>query len=412
MTKILHLQTHLPSSGNAAFRLHQAFRQAGVDSSILTLTSDITLEHTQHLGRKAKIKAMLDSRLQSYLTRNAVSEYGYFSYPILGTDISNFEEVKQADIIYLHWAIGGFLSIKNIEQLARTNKPIIVFMHDMWSITGGCHYSLSCDKFKIMCRDCQIFPAGNLKDLALAEFNSKRKIYNKYKNLYFVSPSRWLHNLAKDAALTAGKPVFHIPNILNRNVFKAVDKSVAKQLLDISTEERVITFGATSVDSPYKGWSYLQEALTILHQQKDLENIIVMVFGSGHNQAMADAVPFKIKFLGRLRDDYSTALAYNASDVFVVPSLADNLPTTVMESLACGTPAVGFETGGIPDMIQHKQNGYLAAYRSAPDLAEGIQYCLKHSVQGSLLPAFETEALLQKHFSLFDQVLHATPVSL
>ncbi len=102
-----------------------------------------------------------------------------------------------------------------------------------------------------------------------------------------------------------------------------------------------------------------------------------MIFGGGYNKEIADTVPFKTRFMGFLKDEYSTVLVYNAIDVFVTPSLADNFPTTVLECQACGTPVVGFEVGGIPEIIKHKENGYLAKYKDADDLANGIRFCLE-----------------------------------
>lgn len=119
---------------------------------------------------------------------------------------------------------------------------------------------------------------------------------------------------------------------------------------------------------------------------------------------MAEAIPFKTRFMGYLFDEYSTMLVYNAADVFIVPSIADNQPTTVQESLCCGTPVVGFDVGGIPDMIKHKENGYLAKYKDPVDLALGIQYCLAEKIKGYMLPEFETAKTVQKHLALHSQV--------
>jgi glycosyltransferase involved in cell wall biosynthesis len=119
---------------------------------------------------------------------------------------------------------------------------------------------------------------------------------------------------------------------------------------------------------------------------------------------MEDAIPFKTKFLGFLKDEYSMMLVYNATDVFVVPSIADNQPTTVMESMCCGTPVVGFNVGGIPDMIKHKENGDLAKYRDTDDLAEGIKFCLKSRLKGYMLSNFTPDVTIKKHLELFDYI--------
>jgi glycosyltransferase involved in cell wall biosynthesis len=272
----------------------------------------------------------------------------------------------------------------------------------MWNITGGCHHSFTCDKYKTEgCHNCPMFPSEKKNDLAFWEFRKKLKLYNKFDNLYFVSPSQWLYNCTKESLLTRNKPVFYIPNIIDSNIFKPSDKAVVRQILNIDINETVIAFGAVSVNSPYKGWAYLQKALELLKQDDSIKNISVLIFGSGYDKGIAESIPFKTKFMGYLQDEYSTALVYNAADVFIVPSLADNLPTTVQESLSCGTPVVGFEVGGIPDMISHKKNGYLAKYK---DIVEGIKFCINNRIKGYRLPDFEPSVIVQKHLELFEQI--------
>ena len=183
-----------------------------------------------------------------------------------------------------------------------------------------------------------------------------------------------------------------------------MDKAAARQVLNIDADETVITFGAVTVNSPYKGWVYLLKALELLKQDNSLSNVTVLIFGSGYNKEIAEVLPFKTRFMGFLSDEYSISLVYNASDVFVVPSVADNLPTTVLESLSCGTPVVGFNVGGIPDMISHRENGYLANYKDAADITKGILYCINNGVKGAILPEFQPEVIVQKHLELYEKI--------
>jgi glycosyltransferase involved in cell wall biosynthesis len=250
-----------------------------------------------------------------------------------------------------------------------------------------------------------VLPKQKTKDLSFKGFEKKLNLYSKYNNLYFISPSKWLYECAKQSGLTKDKPLFHIPNILEKNFFKPFDKTIAKKTLNLNPNEAVIAFGATSIDSPYKGWDYLLKALKILASEIEFKKISVIVFGGGYKKEIADEIPFQTMFTGHLRDEYSPVMIYNAADVFIAPSLADNLPTTVLESLSCGTSVVGFDVGGIPDMIKHKENGYLAKYKDANDIAEGIKFCINNKINGYSLPEFETHSILEKHKSLFSQVL-------
>ena len=121
-----------------------------------------------------------------------------FPYPVLGSNVSIMKEIREADYIYIHWVLGGFLTLKNIEQLAKLGKPLIFFMHDMWTFTGGCHYSfVPVKNTPQFCFNCQILPKNKNNDLSSKEFQKKLKLYSKYDNLFFISPSKWLYNCSK-----------------------------------------------------------------------------------------------------------------------------------------------------------------------------------------------------------------------
>jgi glycosyltransferase involved in cell wall biosynthesis len=404
--RVAQLQYSTESGGSAALRLQNAFLKSGIDSSIISLISDDVsgIDKTIYLGKRAGLMGKIDGRLQAYITQKKLKEFGLFSYPLLGTDVSNLEEIKQADYIYIHWALNGFLNLHSIKKLAKLNKPIIIFLHDMWAITGGCHYSFDCEKYKSGCNSCQMFVTTKKNDLAAKGFAKKLKLYSKFRNLYFVAPSKWLYDCAKASFLTKDKPIFYIPNLLDTSVFKPFNKSTAKSALNIGVNEKVIAFGAVSIDSPYKGWAYVQKALEILKDDPAYSNVTVLIFGSGYNKKIADAIPFKTNFLGYLSDKYSTSLVYNAADVFIAPSVVEAFGYVIMESLYCGTPVVAFGVGGIPDMIKHKENGYIAKYKDANDVSDGIKFCFQNNTKGAISSEFDPLITVQRHLKLFDYI--------
>ncbi|HAO47481.1 MAG TPA: glycosyl transferase family 1 [Chitinophagaceae bacterium] len=405
MKKLVHIQYSMESAGRAALRLQRAFQDTEISSSIVSMEHSVESQGVKYMSARARLLTRLEDRIQNYLTRKVNKKLGSFSYPVLGNNLAKLDEVKNADVIYIHWALKGMLNFRSIEQIAALNKPVVIFLHDMWNITGGCHHSFDCVKYKTEgCGNCPMFPEENKNDLSAKEFRKKMKIYSRYNNLYFVSPGRWLYDCARESLLTRDKPAFYIPNLLDKNIYKPVDKNAARQVLNIDANETVIAFGAITVGSPYKGWAYLQKALALLMQSAPHQDISVLIFGSSYKKEIADAIPFKVKFMGYLKDEYSTALVYNAADVFIAPSLAEAFGYVVMEALSCGTPVVGFDVGGIPDMVKHKENGYLAKYKDAEDLAEGIRYCLTNDVRGYLPPAIEPALTLQKHLELIEQV--------
>jgi glycosyltransferase involved in cell wall biosynthesis len=412
MIKVAQLQIFTESTGRAALRLHRAFLKNGIDSSMITLHRAVNDdEKIKQKGKLSSITARLDRSTQAYLNKNNIKEFGAFSYPILGSDISHLNEIRNADIIYIHWVLGGFLNLTDFEKLAKLGKPVIYLMQDMWNITGGCHHSFTCEKYKSHCFNCQVFPKQKIKDLSFKGFEKKLNLYSKYNNLYFIAPSKWLYECAKQSGLTKNKPLFHIPNIIEKDFFKPFDKTIAKKILNINPNEAVIAFGATSIDSPYKGWDYLLKALKILASEIEFKKISVLIFGGGYKKEIAAEIPFQTIFTGYLRDEYSPVMIYNAADVFIAPSLADNLPTTILESLSCGTSVVGFNVGGIPDMIKHKENGYLAKYKDANDIAEGIKFCLNNKIKGYNLSEFDPPSILEQHKSLFRHVLSSVKLN-
>lgn len=401
MINSVHLQHSSKSAGSAALRLNRAFLEAGMNSYIVSLQSDVNdTDRVIYAGKTSKYIASLNDRITSFLSRRNNKEYGLFTYSLLGSDVSKIEEIRKSDVIYLHWVQGGFLSLSSIRKILELNKPVVFFMHDMWSITGGCHYSFHCDKYKTRCGNCQVFSNQIDNDLSTKQFDKKQKLYSQFDNLYFVAPSLWMMKCAKDSSLARQKSVLHIPNIINEEIFKPLDKSFARKMFSLSDKGPVIAFGAMSLNSPYKGWAFMKEALKVLKYNFNCNDITLLIFGSGFNSTIASDIPYNTRFLGYLRDEYSSALVYNAADVFVTPSLADNLPTTILESLSCSTPVVGFNVGGIPDMIRHKENGYIADYKDAKDLANGIRFCIETKISGWLPDSFLKNRILEKHMDL------------
>lgn len=407
MTKIVQIQKSARSAASSALRLHKAFLERGLNSYILSLFQDENDdERIFYPGRFSRLFTMVNDKINLFLTGKTRKEYGLFSYTFLGIDITKLRHVKEADVIFIHWVQGEFMSISAYRKLAKLGKPIIVVMHDMWTFTGGCHHSFSCEKYKSKCFDCQVFADNRTYDMSKKGFQAKKKLFQSYDNFTFVSPSKWLQSCAKESSILNAKALYAIPNIVDNNLFKPIVKSVARQIIDVDVNATVIAFGAVSVKSPYKGWDYLKKALEMLSRDLLSENILLLVFGKGMSDEMADSIPFRKRFMGYLKDEISLALVYNAADVFVTPSLADNLPTTVLESLACGTPVVSFKTGGIPEMIRHKENGYLADYMDAKDLSNGLKYCLESGLKGSLLPGFSREEVIREYIQVIGKALN------
>ena len=397
--KIVILNTSERTGGAAvaAGRLGKALRQAGIQV-------DKLIRENTWLNRFRFYWERLIIFLCNHLNRKNLFAV---SIANTGMDLSGHPLVKDADIIHLHWINQGFLSLKDIEELVKLNKPIVWTMHDMWPCTGICHHARDCEKFQMICESC-FFLKSKGKDLSTSVFDKKLSLY-KEANITFVGCSRWLSGKAKKSYLLRDKTVLSIPNPIDTEVYHPMDQDMTRELLGLPSGKRLLLFGALNVTDKRKGIDYLIEALRKIEKQ-DVE---LVVFGQAKDD-IRGLFPVPIHSMGYLSDESKIVALYNAVDMFITSSLEENLPNTIMESMACGTPCVGFEIGGIPEMIDHKINGYVASYKDASDLANGIRWVLEHEDQQALSDAcvkkvqenYTEEVVAKQYMALNKRLLH------
>ena len=297
-----------------------------------------------------------------------------------GIDITSLREFKEADVIHLSWINQGMLSLKNIHKIIKSGKPIVWTMHDLWPATAICHYARGCNAFNTECRNCRLLPGnGSNKDLAYKIWNKKRKIYAN-SNIHFVTCSMWLEVQAKSSELLVGQYVNSIPNPIDTRLFYKKDKSNSRLNAGLPINKRIILFVSQKVTDERKGIEYFVQALEKLvdtHTEYK-ENTCVAILG-GHSEEIAEHLPLPTYTLGYVNDVKRIVDIYNSSDIFLLPSLEDNLPNTIMEAMACGVPCIGFKVGGIPEMIDHQRNGYVANFKDSQDLANGVNWILNEA---------------------------------
>ena len=299
-----------------------------------------------------------------------------FSTANAGTGIINHPLVKDADILHLHWTNSGFLSIDDLKELINIGKPIVWTLHDMWTFTGGCHYSGTCQRFKNECGSCPFLRDASENDLSHKGWLRKADLYTQAKNLTFVACSSWLAGVAGTSSLINKFPITNIPNPIDIDVFSPRDRVTERRKRGISDNAKIVLFGAANINDKRKGIKYLVEALQLLKQNTtEASAIEVVIFGKNKHFDVTQ-LPFPVHQLNIITDEVELACIYSMADVFVTTSLEDNLPNMVMEAMACGTPVVAFNTGGIPEMIDHLQNGYLANLASAQGIANGVAHIL------------------------------------
>ena len=290
-----------------------------------------------------------------------------------GADITKLREFQESDIIHLHWINQGMLSLSGIRKILRSGKPVVWTMHDIWPATAICHVTLGCRRFTTQCSNCRLLPGGgSAHDLSTSIWQKKYRMVED-ENIYYVACSRWLESEAKKSALLKGQKITSVPNPIDTHIYHRCNKQEARQRLGLPLDKKLILFASQRVTNENKGMSYLIEAC---QQLSDIPNLGVVILG-GHAEELST---FNSQFssfpLGYVNDEQRIVDVYDAADVFVLPSLSENLPNTIMEAMACGVPCVGFKVGGIPEEIDHKRNGYVAEYRDADDLARGIRWIL------------------------------------
>ncbi len=383
--KVVHINISDSSGGAsiAAYRHCEAMRRAGIDASMLVLEKNKKSQSFIHSIVTSRKFAFLLTRLIGYFMAFLLKPFrpwGVFSFPFWSVNVSKNPLLKEADIIYIHWVAASMLSTGEIERILKLGKPVRWYMHDMNPITGGCHYAMDCEKYKSACMQCPLLKSRPLGiDLAGIQFKKRMKCWHKYMNLEAYTPSMWLANCVKNSALWEGHKITVFPNVFDLQKFHQSNKQIARDLLGIDTHCKLVLFGAAGINSAYKGWDYMRSALN----QLDAQLYKAMIFGEENIQVQKD-LKISCLFTGYLHDEYSLILAYNAADVFVSASLADNYPNVIMEAMACGLPCVGFNIGGVTEQIQHKVNGYLAEAKNANSLADGIRYICENSQESYL----------------------------
>lgn len=395
--KLVTIQSGQNTAGDSSYRHTMVFLQKGLNASLISGTSlrkspSISVIGYGLLNLNAIAQSIFDSLINRWLDKSR----GSFSYPLFGRKIHKSRIVRDADAIIIASSFGGFLNLSSIKQLLETGKPVFFIMRDMWWITGGCHHSFECNSYKSNCSGCKIIDQ-KLSFIPSKLLKKKIELLAEYDNFSVIGPSQWIVNKALESRLFGNSPVYHIPNFVPRDIFKKINKNQVKSYFGIPESKFVIGFGGKKgTDNPYKGFGYLIKALNDISSIIELEKIHLFVFGIESEDENLIKLDCTKTFAGFVYDDRAMNLCYNAMDVFVVPSVADNLPSTVLESLSAETPVVGFETGGIPEMIAHKKNGFIARYRDSDHLKQGIKFIYDSDIHGFLLPEFQEAQIYER----------------
>jgi glycosyltransferase involved in cell wall biosynthesis len=370
--KILIVNTDDGKGGaaTACKRLHIALLQQGFDCKLLVINQTSGLAQTysfianetflNRIIRKIK-QRILNFRFRRQYKDKPDGHYLHTPTPSV-FDLQNHALYEWADIINLHW-VSGFIDFSNFFS-NKNIKPVVWTLHDMNPFTGGCHYSENCELFKVDCMDC---PQLSTKYRYYNHENWKKKSRSNVSNLSIITPSQWLSNQSILSSLFRNQRHSVITNAIDCLVFKVYDKVFCKKLFNIPHSNKAIVFVAQKASFRIKGISYLLEIMNDF-----TEDVTILVVGQLENSLEYE----NIVSLGTIQDEQLLALVYNAADVMVLPSLADNSPNVIIESLSCGTPVVAFDVGGIPELITNGENGFLVERENTQSLFHNINKAL------------------------------------
>ena len=382
--KVVHLSTYTAQGGAgiATLRIHKRLLEKGIDSHLLVFKPSGSLAPGVTEVKKGflyRVKESFFYRFDKYFFRSKVrpgAQLFSFNY-FRRISIKRHPLIRQADIVCVYWVGANFLTPKQIGEI---DKPIVWRLSDKWPFTGGCHYSGDCKRYEDHCGSCPQLEISKKKDFTWFQWKRKNKAWRN-TNITVVAPSSWIADAARRSSLFRNRPVVRVGTGVDDNIFKPISKEEAREALNIPGNSKVILFGANNaLESTYKGGVFFRKMIGQLAEK----DFIFLIFGSDKSQ-QPDDIYKKVKFLGVLREEKELQQAYSAADIFICPSTEDNLPNTVLESMACGTPCIAFRnSGGVVDAIDHKENGYLAEFKNVDDLVNGIVWISEANRDGKI----------------------------
>lgn len=384
--RIVHINTFDCRGGaaRAAYRLHDGLRRIGHDSQMFVLAKDSPdPDVIQYVPPRD-----LPTRIRRWLRRKATARdieryaatapagMSFFTHDqtVYGSD--PWKHLPENDVLQLHW-LSQFVDYRAFFGSLPCGKPLVWTMHGMEAITGGCHYDGGCGKFTRECGACPQLGSRTDNDLTRKVWQRKQASYQNFSSdkFHLVSPSRWLRDEAKRSSLLSCFSCSVIPNGLDTEVFTPRDRIFARQSLRIPLDARVVLFVADGVNDPRKGLLLLADAISGLDSG---DNVFFLSLGIGCPHVLQS---FPHLHLQPVNNDGLLSCVYSAADIFVAPSVQDNLPNTILESMACGVPVAGFAVGGIPDAVRSGLTGLLTSPGDVMGLRAIISQMLRNDAK-------------------------------
>jgi len=396
--KILQVCTYgRGGAGKAALSYHRELLRRGIDSTILfkEASQQETGIHTieeQYGATGAKLRNLKHKLYRKFKLLGKPKSPERYSFPVAPFEITKHPAYQAADLIHLHWTY----ELLDLPSFMKYNtKPVIWTQHDECILLDGCHcaYGFPFDAYadySLWFRDC------------LTQFLQTQKVS-------LTAPSTWLTNRLKADERTKGNKVFHVPNGLETQHFKVKDRIEARKNLDLPLDRKIILFITDYLDRPLKG---LDQFIDLMHYLKELptskEYFCLIV---GHGSMPKEEISLDYKHLEYVDGVEKMSWLYNAADVYVTPTFADNLPYTVMESLFCGTPVAAFDVGGVSDLVEHGENGLLCTVGDTETLGSQVvqliteeRFQKRQEISNNAVNRFSIERVIPQLIQVYQRV--------
>lgn len=419
--KVLHVSTFdRGGAATACIRLHEGLMQYGVDSRVLVYKrsknyasvfefgSSRTTSASERRARRAlhllglhpdPVKSR-DEIFKERFRQRLPPQTEYFSFPDSSFDITESALYKDADIIHLHW-VSGFLDYASF--FLKNKKATVWTLHDMEPFQGGFHYNGRFLGIDDEGKPSEFPMPADVMSIVSRNLEIKLKSFFSVRNLTLVAPSTWLKNASSNSKLFGRFKHHCIPYGVNSSVFIPRNKQYSKEVFGFPEDRLCFLFVSDDVSTSRKGFRFLQEALADVDSNK----IFLCAVGTNTVDFFASNV-----CVGRIEDERLMSILYSAADAFVIPSLEDNFPNTVLEALMCGTPVIGFPTGGIPDMIKDGFNGYLCSEISVQSLRGSLFKFLQSpdifkaaDIRQDAVCRYDQSVQAKAYISLYEEIL-------
>lgn len=407
--KILLLNTN-DTRGGAAKACYRLLQSLGTKAKLLVLEKITEGNNHIYAAVTNRFSFYFYTRINKYILRlKGIQPNTTFNQDKISLSLHQHALVKEADLLHLHWINRGFISLQELDNLIKLNKPIVVTMHDMWYFTGGCHFPSDCNKYQKTCGACIAINSKRTEDSSTQHQALKAKLYATNK-LHFIAPSVWMQQKALSSNLLKEESICVIKNGLDLNLYKpnAAVKKTWRTKHQLPEETLLVLYGAESIADERKGFSLLIQALEKLHQlQLPFE---LIVFGNTGNFNFNN-LPYKVHEQGYVSQEENLIQWYQTADILLMPSTEDNLPNVVVEAIGCGLPVVAFNQGGLPDLVVPGKTGLLATLRDTDDFAHAIVKVnalkteLAKSCRAWALEEISYEVIAAKHTALYQKLI-------